>query len=351
MRGAAAERILGRKAEAPGRRVHAGLAVALLAAALVAAGAGSAAAEIPVPRPKPGAAQMEAAAALAEGKKLLTDRLTSGLTPYAAAEGAEPPVPFDGDGRLELEARLAEGGPVLGEGVVWRVFGEIPDSEGRLPLLHRIEGGAARIELAPGRYVVHAAFGQAGTSRIVRVDRPVRRIPVVLEAGGLQLAATNEDGSPLDDESLVFEIYAPGEFEEDGRRLVAEARPGWILPLPAGPYHVVSRYGDTNAVRSADLIVSPGKVTAVTMEHRAATVSLKLVSERGGDALADTAWTIATADGVELFDYVGAFPRLVLAEGTYVATVQYRDTEFTYTFAVEPAEDREVEVLAATAGN
>lgn len=329
------------------KRVASVLAAALVAGVLP---GGALAAEVPLPRPKPGLAQIEAARALEEGKKLLTDRLTSGLTPYAAAAGRTTGTPFEGEGRLELMASLAEGGPPLGDGVTWRIFGEIPDEDGRLPLLRKVEGGKARIALEPGRYVVHAAFGRAGSSELVRVDRPVQQVSLVLEAGGLRLAATNGDGTGLDPARLSFEIYAPGEFEEDERRLVAEARPGWILPLPAGPYHVVSRYGGTNAVRSADIIVSPGKVTEVTMQHRAANVSLKLVSEAGGDAIADTRWTIATEDGRELFEFVGAFPSLVLAEGSYVATVEHRDARFTHVFEVEHAKDAEVEVLA-TAGN
>ena len=332
----------------------------IAAAAISVAGpaALAAAADIPLPRPKPGAGIVDPEEAIGsfldpdapfESRKTLTDRLGTAVTPYAAAASRETGTPMDRDGVVELEARLSEEGPVLGEGVTWRVFGEIPSREGRLPLLRTVEGGSARIVLQPGRYVVHAAFGRAGISQLVRVDRPLMRVPFVLEAGGLKLDAVNEDGSTLVGERLTFEIFAPGEFESDGRRLVAEAKPGTVLPLPAGPYHVVSRYGGTNAVRSADLLVSPGKLTAVTMQHRAADISLKLVSEEGGEAIADTEWTVSTADGVELFSYIGAFPSLVLAEGRYVAEVRHRDGVFRRDFEVEAGRKVEVEVLATVA--
>ncbi len=330
--------------------------LAVIAAALAAlvVAAAPALADVPVPRAKPGAdAAGSAEAAIenlidpaARGRKLLTDRLTSSLAPYAAARDGITGTPADVQSRLVLAARLSEDGPILAEGVTWRIFAEIPGQDGSLPLIRTAKGGRAEVTMRPGRYLVHAAFGRAGKSRLVEVDRPYHGETFVLDAGGLSLDARIEGGGALAPERLTFEIYAPGEFEEEARRLVAEARPGYVLPLPAGPYHVVSRYGATNAVRSADLLVSPGSLTAVTMHHRAADISLKLVSEPGGEALADTEWTILDEDGTELFSYVGAFPSLILAEGTYLAKVRHSDGNFVHRFEVTPGVDAEVEVLA-----
>ena len=46
-------------------------------------------------------------------------------------------------------------------------------------------------------------------------------------------------------------------------------------------------------VRS-DIRVQIGKLTDVTVTHRAAVITFKLVSERGGEALANTNWIGAT---------------------------------------------------------
>ena len=60
---------------------------------------------------------------------------------------------------------------------------------------------------------------------------------------------------------------------------------GDLVVVPEGAYHIVSNYGDTNAVVRSDIRVQAGKLTDVTVNHRAALITLKLVSEHGGEAL------------------------------------------------------------------
>ena len=62
--------------------------------------------------------------------------------------------------------------------------------------------------------------------------------------------------------------------------------------VPEGNYHIVSNYGDTNAVVRSDIRVQAGKLTDATVNHRAALITLKLVNERGGEALANTGWSV-----------------------------------------------------------
>ena len=52
-----------------------------------------------------------------------------------------------------------------------------------------------------------------------------------------------------------------------------------IIRLPEGSYHVVSTYGESNAIMRADLKVEVGKLTEATLNHRAATV----LSERDAE--------------------------------------------------------------------
>ena len=51
--------------------------------------------------------------------------------------------------------------------------------------------------------------------------------------------------------------------------------------------------------------------------HRAAVITLKLVNNTGGEALANTQWTVLTPGGDVIKESIGAFPRIVLAEGDY----------------------------------
>ena len=48
------------------------------------------------------------------------------------------------------------------------------------------------------------------------------------------------------------------------------AKAGEVIRLPEGTYHVVSTYGDSNAIQRADVKVETGKVTDATLHHRAA---------------------------------------------------------------------------------
>src|SRR5688572_19612308 len=66
---------------------------------------------------------------------------------------------------LALEARLVDGGAPLADGLTWRVFATEPGEDGKLPLLVTAKGGATTVQLAPGDYLVHAAFGRAGATK------------------------------------------------------------------------------------------------------------------------------------------------------------------------------------------
>jgi hypothetical protein len=147
---------------------------------------------------------------------------------------------------------------------------------------------------------------------------------------------------------ITFDIYKGSQFEGTERRPISTEIPtaGLVL-LPEGVYHVVSNYGDGNAVMRYDFRVQAGKLTDARINHRAAVITLKLVSERGGEALANTAWSVLTPGGDIIKESIGAFPSVVLAEGDYVAIA--RNEGKTYpplNFAVESGFDREFELLA-----
>jgi len=100
-----------------------------------------------------------------------------------------------------------------------------------------------------------------------------------------------------------------------------------------------------NAVVRADLRVEPGQLTDATLYHKAAQVSFKLVSEAGGEAIADIDWTVKTADGQTVFTNIGAFPSTVLAEGDYLVLAKRGEQVYNREFQVQPGPAREIEVL------
>ncbi len=109
----------------------------------------------------------------------------------------------------------------------------------------------------------------------------------------------------------------------------------------------MSRYGDVNAVSRAEVRVESGRITDAVMTQRAAQLTMKLVREHGGEALADTAWSITSMQGDLISESVGAFPSMVLAEGDYVIVARNKDRLFQRQFAVKSGVDSDVEVLTS----
>ena len=89
-----------------------------------------------------------------------------------------------------------------------------------------------------------------------------------------------------------------------------------------------------------------GKLTDVIVTHRAALIMLKLVSEKGGEALANTQWSVLTPGGDVIKESIGAFPKVVLSEGEYRAIAKNEGKVYERPFNVVNGVDGEVEVVA-----
>jgi hypothetical protein len=250
-------------------------------------------------------------------------------------------------GSLRISATLTEDGTPIESGMIWRVFNAEPEADGKLKLAAKATGGSTDILLAPGEYLVHAAFGRAGaTKRVIIEDKPVEE-KLVMDAGGLALNATESTGTAIAPFKLKFSIYEVEPAADGERRLiVGDVAPGTVVRLNSGAYHIVSNYGSVNAIMRTDVRVEAGVITEATVQHRAAEVILKLVSEKGGEALADTSWSVFTESGELLFESVGAYAPVVLAEGTYSAVAKHRERIFEREIEIKSGQNGEVEVLA-----
>lgn len=245
---------------------------------------------------------------------------------------------------VTLNARITPEGAPIPDGLVWRIFDTVPDASGEPALVAKSELGAPTVELPPGEYVVHVAYGRAQTSEPLSVAPGINEKSFILEAGALRLnsAVTGDIAIPAG--LLKFDIFTAG--EENDRALVAEGlAPNEIVTLNAGTYHIVSYFGSVNAVVRADLRVEAGQLTDATLYHHASQIGFKLVSETGGEAIADVEWTVKTADGATVFSELGAFPSTVLAEGEYLVLAKQGAQVFNREFQVQPGSAREIEVL------
>jgi hypothetical protein len=282
------------------------------------------------------------------------------LTPDPNAQGpidlgaVQPVEPFSEPasadsgvlGTFTLDARMTDNGPPIPSGVVWRVFGSQADTDGKLPLVGQAEGGSVTLRLHPGDYMVNAAYGRAGLSKKVTVTDTAASETMVLNAGGMRLSALVGEDQTLPPGDVRFDIYASDDSGPGERALVlGDAPASAVISLNAGIYHVVCHYGDANAVVRADIRVQPGKLTEAVLYQKAARMTLKLVEEHGGEALANTAWTVVTPAGESVVESVGAFQSVVLAAGDYTAIAKHGDRTFERKFTVEAGLNRDVEVL------
>ncbi len=251
---------------------------------------------------------------------------------------------------INCEALLTKDGKPMQHGLSWRVFSPIPGADGKLPLLASSEGGSAVFQLVPGEYFVNVAFGRAAATKklLVPESGAVDKQVMVLDAGGLMLNAVSGSDVRIPPNELTFSIYS-SEVGEDGERslVVPNVKPNTVVRLNAGTYHVVSDYGTVNAVIRADIQVEAGKLIQATIQHRAAKLTLKLVSEEGSEAIADTAWSILTSSGDVVSESVGAFPTIVLAEGQYTAVARNKNKIYQRDFTVTAGQNTDVEVILA----
>jgi hypothetical protein len=247
---------------------------------------------------------------------------------------------------LALSARYGKDLPAISSGLVWRIFPDRPDEAGTFKMLREDRGATPNIVLPPGNYVVHVSLGLVSAVRAVTLKAETDRESFLLPAGGLRIEG-RVGTSKIPQNQISFAIYKGSQFEAAERApLVPSVAASDVVLLPEGTYYIISNYGDANSVVRSDIRVQAGKLTDVTVTHRAAVITLKLVSDKGGEALANTAWSVITPGGDVIKESIGAFPRVVLSEGEYRAIAKNEGKVFERSFNVVNGVDGEVEVIA-----
>jgi len=272
----------------------------------------------------------------------LTQPSIANTPPAVPPPGATPA----GQAVLSLTAKYGKDLPVITNGLVWRVFADKPDETGTFKLIREERGATPNIVLQPGSYVVHVALGLVSATRAVTLKSETDRESFILPAGGLRIEG-RVGASKIPPNQISFSIYKGSQFETAERSsLIPNVAAGDVALLPEGTYYIISNYGDANSVVRSDIRVQAGKLTDVIITHRAAVITLKLVSDRGGEALANTAWSVITPGGDVIKESIGAFPRVVLSEGEYRAIAKNEGKVFERPFNVVNGVDGEVEVVA-----
>jgi hypothetical protein len=251
-----------------------------------------------------------------------------------------------GQVQLSLAARFGKDQSIIGGGLDWRVYAARPDVGGRFRLVKEDKSATPTFVLPAGSYIVHVDFGLATAVKPVTLRGQAMREEFELPAGGLRIEG-RVGNARIPQNQISFDVYKGSQFDVGDRRPIAERVPtGAVIAVPEGTYYIVSNYGDANATVRSDIRVQAGKLTDITVNHRAAAITLKLVAERGGEALANTAWSVLTPGGDVIKESIGAFPRVILAEGEYRAIARNEGKVFEREFKVVPGVDGDVEVLA-----
>jgi hypothetical protein len=258
---------------------------------------------------------------------------------------AAPGVPA-GNALLAVAARYGQNAPPISAGLIWRVYAAKPDSPGNFRLIKEDRAAAPTFTLPPGSYVVHASLGLASAAKTIQLRADTVREVFDIPAGAIRLEGRVGDVRiPLG--QIAFEIFTGSQFDSNERRPIAQnVQTGDVVLLPEGTYYIVSNYGDGNSVVRSDVHIEAGKLTDIVVTHRAAIKTLKLVNNPGGEALANTQWTVLTPGGDVIKESIGAFPRLVLAEGDYHVIARNEGRTYQRDFKVITGVDGEVEVLA-----
>ena len=226
-----------------------------------------------------------------------------------APPGESTPAPASqpAQATLSLSAVLNGGGAPLTGGLRWRVFAAQADPDGSHPLIVESSLAQPTLTIPAGDYVVHVAFGLASAAKRVTLGAEVRSERLTLSAGALKIEGTLAD-APIDPSKLSLAIYVPQNRNPLGKLVYAKGKAGDIIGLPEGSYHIVSTFLDTvgarsgvnaaansgksavvappaaipsNSIVNADIKVTSGKRIDVTIQHRCATMTLKLVNKPG----------------------------------------------------------------------
>ena len=254
------------------------------------------------------------------------------------------PAPNAPPGQVSLSALLTDAGPVLTSGVSWRVYAA---SGQTLKKVMASNEPSPVLTLPSGEYLINAAYGRSYATRKVKVAEGSGKAELVLNAGGVKLGARLGDGSLVPAQFVTADILSDERDQFGNRAKLAEAiRPGVVLRLNSGLYHVSATYGDANATVQSDVAVEAGRITDAIVTFTVARVTFRLVQQPGGEALTGTTWTILGGAGETVKKSVAALPTHILAPGDYSVAAERAGRQYTQTFTIKTGDAIQVEVVA-----
>ncbi|WP_150286910.1 hypothetical protein [Rhabdaerophilum calidifontis] len=246
-------------------------------------------------------------------------------------------------GVLALRATYGERGTEIPDDLVWRVYA-VRGTDAQL--VQETAAPRPSFVLQAGLYAVHVSHGLATATRQFNVGETGAVSTIAINAGALTVSGyLGVPERPIAPARQKLQVFIPTANNSEGKFVTDALRAGARLMLPEGTYHLVSTYSGSNSVVRSDVRIETGRVTEAIVNHRAATMTLKLVRERGGVALAGAEWTIETPGGDIVAEAAGAFPSVDVAEGTYNVLARHNDRDYRGQMKVEGGINRDFEIV------
>lgn len=246
-------------------------------------------------------------------------------------------------GVLALRATYGDRGGEIPDNLVWRVYSV---RGGDIQLVTKTDAARPSLVLPAGQYAIHVSHGLATATRELNVGETGSVTTVPISAGSLTVTGyLGIPERPIPPARQKLSVFIPTANNSEGKLVSDTLRPNTRITLPEGRYHLVSTYSGSNSVVRTDVKIETGKVTEAVVNHRAATMTLKLVRGKGGVALAGAEWTIETPGGDIVAEAVGAFPSVDIGEGAYNVLARHNDREYKGQMKVEGGINRDFEIV------
>lgn len=237
-----------------------------------------------------------------------------------------------GNEGLELAARLTEDGGLIQRPIAW----VLRDDAGEIVL--RSTAPAAGTLTPPGEYEVEATYGAVRFKREVNLP-PGHKLGVIftLNVGGIRVLP-RLSGIGLPATPSFTTIYAASGTAA-GQLVGVSELPGEIIRVGSGSYRIESRFSPGNVLAVTEVVVKPGRMSAVEIDHPAGLAHLAVKPARPA-----VSWTITDEAGTELPPIPGATADVVLKPGRYTARAEIGDKTLIQSFSIGAGQSQDVVV-------
>ena len=268
-------------------------------------------------------------------------------TPERRAAGSGVPIIDETQPGVHFTARLADGRPLLGVPLRWRITvadeAEKTAAAGRGDAAADVTVPAFTQWLAAGKYVAEASGGLVKVRRAFEVAGPgPTRVPLVLDAALLQVVASLSKGTGAAAGARIT-ISGGGESQDQSLAPLWVTGDGTLqLLVPPGAYRIKAEAGVAAAERA--VAVSAGLSSEIEIDLAAGRLQ---VDETGGPPPGDARLPqiIVAADDPdssgarrELYRASAARLDLTVPSGTYLVTFRHGESETRERYVVRAGE-------------